>query len=60
MNICFYSSIRIKKNCQNTYFVGANIKKTDFVPSVRYEYGLKQTIEYEFVNKVQGHAFSCE
>ena len=54
------SLIRVKKICQNTYFVGTNIKKTDFVPPVRYEYGLKQTIEYEFLNKVQGHAFSCE
>ena len=54
------SSIRVKKFCQNTYFVGANIKKTDFVPPVKLEDGLKQTIEYEFVNKVQGHTFSCE
>lgn len=54
------SSIRVKKFCQNTYFVGTNIKKTDFVPPVKLEDGLKQTIEYEFVNKVQGHTFSCE
>lgn len=54
------SSIRVKKFCQNTYFVGSNIKKTDFVPPVKLEDGLKQTIEYEFVNKVQGHTFSCE
>ena len=54
------SSIRVKKFCQNTYFVGSNIKKTDFVPPVKLEDGLKQTIEYEFVNKIQGHTFSCE
>ncbi len=48
------------KFCQNTYFVGANIKKTDLVPPVKLEDGLKQTIEYEFVNKVQGLTFSCE
>ena len=54
------SSIRVKKFTQNTYFVGKNIKNTDFVPPVKLEDGLKQTIEYEFVNKVQGHTFSCE
>jgi nucleoside-diphosphate-sugar epimerase len=54
------SSIRVKKFCQNTYFVGANIKKTDFIPPVKLKDGLKQTIEYEFVNKVQGYTFSCE
>ena len=45
------SAIRVKKFTQNTYFVGSNIKKTDFVPPVPLEQGLKQTIEYEFVNK---------
>ena len=54
------SAIRVKKFTQNTYFVGNNIKKTDFVPPVALEQGLKQTIDYEFVNKVQGHTFSCE
>ena len=54
------SAIRVKKFTQNTYFVGSNIKKTDFVPPVALEQGLKQTIDYEFVNKVQGHTFSCE
>ncbi len=54
------NSIRVKKFCQNTYFVGSNIKKTDFVPPVKLEDGLKATIEYEFVHKVEGHTFSCE
>ncbi len=54
------SAIRVKKFTQNTYFVGSNIKKTDFVPPVSLEQGLKQTIDYEFVQKVQGHTFSCE
>lgn len=54
------SAIRVKKFTQNTYFVGSNIKKTDFVPPVALEQGLKQTIDYEFVNKIQGHTFSCE
>ena len=54
------SSIRIKKFTQNTYFVGNNIKKTDFVAPVSLEEGLRRTIDYEFVRKVEGHTFSCE
>lgn len=54
------NSIRVKKFTQNTYFVGNNIKKTDFVPPVSLEEGLRRTIDYEFVKKVQGHTFSCE
>lgn len=54
------SSIRIKKFTQNTYFVGSNIKKTDFKAPVALEEGLRRTIDYEFVQKVQGHTFSCE
>ncbi|MBR2261344.1 MAG: NAD-dependent epimerase/dehydratase family protein [Paludibacteraceae bacterium] len=54
------SSIRIKKFTQNTYFTSSNIKKTSFIPPVKLEDGLKRTIEYEFVNKVQGHTFNCE
>lgn len=54
------SAIRVKKFCQNTYFVGNNIKKTDFVAPVKLEDGLRKTIEYEFVNKTQGHTFVCE
>lgn len=54
------SSIRIKKFTQNTYFVGNNIKKTDFIAPVSLEEGLRRTIDYEFVRKVQGHTFTCE
>lgn len=54
------SSIRIKKFTQNTYFVGNNIKNTDFVAPVTLEEGLRRTIDYEFVRKVEGHTFSCE
>ncbi|MCR5766489.1 MAG: NAD(P)-dependent oxidoreductase [Treponema sp.] len=54
------SAIRVKKFTQNTYFVGSNIKKTDFAPPVSLEQGLKQTIDYEFIRKVEGHTFSCE
>ena len=54
------NSIRVKKFTQNTYFVGSSIKKTDFVAPVALEEGLRRTIDYEFVQKVQGHTFSCE
>lgn len=54
------SSIRVKKFTQDTYFVGNNIKKTDFKAPVALEEGLQRTIDYEFVRKVQGHTFSCE
>ena len=54
------SSIRVKKFTQDTYFVGKNIKNTDFVPPVPLAEGLKRTVDYEFVKKVQGHTFSCE
>ena len=54
------SSIRIKKFTQNTYFIGNNIKKTDFVAPVTLEEGLRKTVDYEFVRKVEGHTFSCE
>ncbi|MDE5898754.1 MAG: NAD-dependent epimerase/dehydratase family protein [Treponemataceae bacterium] len=54
------SSIRVKKFCQNTYFTSVRVPRTGFVPPVRLEDGLKATVEYEFVNKVEGHTFSCE
>ena len=54
------SAIRVRKFCQNTYFVGTNIKETGFVPPVSLEDGLRATIEYEFIHKVQGHTFCCE
>lgn len=54
------SSIRVKKFTQNTYFVGNNIKRTDFKVPVTLEEGLQRTIDYEFVRKVEGHTFSCE
>ncbi len=54
------NSIRIKKFTQETYFVGNNVKKTSFVAPVPLEEGLKRTIDYEFINKQQGHVFVCE
>lgn len=54
------SSIRVKKFCQNTYFTSSRVPQTGFVPPVRLGDGLRATIEYEFVNKVEGHVFHCE
>ncbi len=54
------SSIRIKKFTQNTYFIGNNIKKTDFTAPISLVEGLRRTIDYEFVQKNQGHTFICE
>ena len=47
------NSIRVKKFTQDTYFVGTSIKSTDFVPPVTLEEGLRRTIEYEFVRKME-------
>lgn len=54
------SSIRVKKFTQDTYFVGKNILNTEFVAPVSLEEGLRKTIEYEFVKRVDGHTFQCE
>ena len=54
------SSIRVKKFCQDSYFTSSRVAATGFVPPAKLEDGLKQTIEYEFINKIQGHTFSCE
>ncbi len=45
--------------------VGANIKKTDFIPPVKLEDGLKETIEYEFglpqkLYHLKGEFFYCK
>lgn len=54
------NSIRVKKFCQNTYFKSSRVPETGFVAPVELEEGLRRTIDYEFVKKVQGHTFSCE
>lgn len=54
------NSIRVKKFCQNTYFKSSRVPKTGFAAPVELEEGLRRTIDYEFVKKVQGHTFSCE
>ena len=54
------SSIRVKKFCSNTMFDSENIKKTAFRPPVTLSEGLKNTVEYEFVRKEEGHVFYTE
>jgi len=54
------SSIRVKKFCANTMFEANNIKKTNFIPPVSLKEGLKNTIQYEFIDKFQGHEFYTE
>ena len=52
--------MRKKKHTQHKFLKGKKKKKPDFVPPVTLAEGLKRTIEYEFVNKVEGHTFTCE
>lgn len=54
------SSIRVKKFCSNTMFDSENIKKTGFRPPVTLSEGLRNTVEYEFVRKEEGHVFYTE
>ena len=54
------SSIRVKKFCSNTMFEAANIKTTNFKPPVKIIEGLRNTIKYEFIDKVNNHVFYTE
>lgn len=54
------SSIRVKKFCQNTYFTSCRVPQTGFIAPVSLEEGIRRTIDYEFIQKVQGHTFKCE
>lgn len=54
------SSIRVKKFCSNTLFDSENISKTSFRPPVPLSEGLKNTVEYEFIRKEEGHVFYTE
>lgn len=54
------NSIRVKKFCQNTWFKSSRVPQTEFSAPVSLEEGLRHTIDYEFVRKVEGHTFSCE
>jgi len=54
------SSIRVKKFCSNTMFETNNIKKTDFKAPVDLINGLKNTIKYEFIEKIDDQVFYTE
>ena len=54
------SSIRVKKFCANTMFKANNIKNTSFSAPVSLKDGLKNTIQYEFIDKYQGQEFYTE
>jgi len=54
------SSIRVKKFCSNTMFEAANIKKIDFKAPVALIDGLKNTVKYEFIDKVNAQVFYTE
>jgi nucleoside-diphosphate-sugar epimerase len=54
------SSIRVKKFCSNTMFEAANIKKTDFKAPISLTDGLKNTIIYEFIDKIDDQVFYTE
>ena len=54
------SSIRVKKFCSNTMFEAVNIKKTNFNAPIALIEGLKKTIKYEFIDKVDDHVFYTE
>ena len=53
------SSIRVKKFCSDTSF-STSIAKTGFVPSKSLESGLKNTVQYEFVEQNHGELFFSE
>jgi nucleoside-diphosphate-sugar epimerase len=54
------SSIRVKKFCSNTVFEAINIGTTDFHAPVTLIDGLKRTIKYEFIDKIDAHVFYTE
>lgn len=54
------SAIRVRKFCQSTHFTSSRVAGTGFVPPVPLAEGLRRTIDYEFVRKVEGRTFRCE
>jgi len=54
------SSIRVKKFCSNTMFEASNIKKIDFKTPVTLSEGLRRTIKYEFIDKIDDQVFYTE
>ncbi len=53
------SSIRVKKFCSDSMF-DTSVAKSGFVPPVKLENGLANTIKYEFVDKQEGEVFFTE
>lgn len=53
------SSIRVKKFCSDSSF-NTSVMETGFMPPVRLEDGLKNTIKYEFVDRIESHVFYSE
>ena len=53
------SSIRVKKFCADSVY-NTSIEKTGFIPPVKLEDALENTIKYEFVDKKQGELFYSE
>ena len=54
------SSIRVRKFCSNTMFEAHNIKKTGFKAPVTLAEGLKYTVKYEFIDKIDDQVFYTE
>lgn len=54
------NSIRIKKFTQDTYFKSSRVTQSGFIAPIPLEEGLRRTIDYEFVRKVESHTFNCE
>jgi nucleoside-diphosphate-sugar epimerase len=54
------SSIRVKKFCSNTMFEATNIMNTNFNAPVTLIEGLKNTIKYEFIDKIDDQVFYTE
>lgn len=53
------SSIRIKKFCKDSVY-HTSLAETKFVPPVDLNQAIEQTIQYEFLDKVQGQVFYTE
>jgi len=54
------SFIRIKKFVSNSMLESNNIKKTNFIPPISLIEGLKNTIKYEFIDKIDNQIFNSE
>jgi len=54
------SSIRVKKFCSNSKFEVVNLKKTNFKAPVSLVEGLRRTIQYEFIDKINENVFYTE